>query len=95
MVTASPAWRAPAVFAGEGPGEGSLRGKLRRNFNDDARMERSATRGNFTARRKPWTPQRHLGAVYARDEYWTRQRTIQEFRVPDALQFKLVVQRAG
>jgi len=38
---------------------------------------------------------RDLGAVYARDERSAREQAIQEFRVPDALQFKLVVQRAG
>src|SRR5262245_50728324 len=38
---------------------------------------------------------RDLGAVYARDERAAREQAIQEFRVPNALQFKLVVQRAG
>ena len=38
---------------------------------------------------------RDLGAVYACDERSARAQAIQEFRVPDALQFKLVVQRAG
>jgi len=41
------------------------------------------------------TPQKYLGSVYAPDEPTARQRAIQEFRVPDALQFKLVVQREG
>jgi len=38
---------------------------------------------------------RDLGAVYARDERVGREQAIQKFRVPSALQFKLVVQRTG
>jgi len=38
---------------------------------------------------------RDLGAVYARDEHSARAEAIREFKVPDTLQFKLMVQRAG
>ena len=36
-----------------------------------------------------------IGSVYAPDEGTARQQAIAEFRIPDALQFKLVVQREG